>query len=279
MSTTTKHYTRTLFLNSDPNTGAYNINAGKNQFSITLQPSLKIPQTAYNIQAYLRSASIWYTFLNVSSANNKIYFTDDVVDPQKYTITLLNGLYSLSDLNNAVQVALQNMITTSGYTFPNDVIQLGGDSASGRSITNITASGYQVNWLAGTPYFLLGVDLNTRYPSAGALSQGNEYYYSQSQANFGQTTNLVITTNLTNSYNYNGNPSNIIGNIPINVAPGSLISYSPYQYMKLDASNLQGMSISQIDSTLLTEDLAPIDTNGEAYSYELIFEYDVDQIV
>lgn len=265
-----------VIANSDPASGSLNLNSTGNQFSLQFNPPIQIPQNAFNIRAYLRSANIWYSFLNINSTNNKIYFTDDTADQDKYTITLQNGLYSLDLLNSAIQREVQNLITANSYTFPPTLIGLIADEASQKVVVNISVSGYQVNWLAGSPYSLLGITLDRRMPAGATKTTGSEFFYADSVANFSNLTDLTIQTSITNSYIYNGRASAVIDVIPIDVAPNTLITYRPQpDFTFVECNNLQGANISQMTFTLADQNLDAVDTNSEYWNVSMCIDYDI----
>jgi len=264
-----------LIANSDPQSGSINLNSTGNSFSIQFNPPIQIPKEAFNIRAYLRSANIWYSFININSANNKIFFTDDTADQDKYEITLQNGLYSLDLLNSAIQREVQNLITANSYSFPPTLINLIADTASQEVVVNISVSGYQVNWLAGSPYDLLGITLNRRMPAGSTLTTGSEFFYADAVANFSNLTNLTLQTSITNSYNYQGRPSAIIDVIPIDVSPNTLITYRPApDFTFVDCPSLQGANISQLSFKLTNQNQEDVDTNGEYYNLAMTIEYE-----
>jgi hypothetical protein len=264
-----------IIANSDPASGSINLNSTGNQFSLQFNPPILIPQNAFNIRCYLRSANIWYSFLNINSTNNKVFFTDDTSDQDKYELTLQNGLYSLDLLNSAVQREVQNLITLSGYSFPSTLINLIADEASQKVVVNISVSGYQVNWLAGSPNDLLGITLNTRMPAGSNRSQGSEFYYANTVANFSNLTDLTLQTSITNTYVYNGRASSVIDVVPIDVSPNTLITYRPQpDFTYVEAGNLQGACISQITFTLTDQNLQTVNTNSEYFNLAMTIDYD-----
>ena len=85
------------FFNSDPLSGSTNLTEDGDKFSVTLNTPLKLPPSTIAVRMGVVSASIWNTSFNVSSGfyNNLFSFT---VSGASRTITIPNGLYSLSDL-------------------------------------------------------------------------------------------------------------------------------------------------------------------------------------
>jgi len=264
-----------ILANSNPTSGSINLNSTGNQFTLQFSPPIQIPREAYNIRCFLRSASIWYSFINISSTNNRIYFTDDVGNYVKYSLVLQNGLYSLDLLNSAIQRAMQNLLTANpSYTFPANLITLSADEASQKTIVQINSSGYAVQWRNLTPHELLGMVLNQKMPTSG-LTAGNEYFYSTNVANFGSVSSLVISTSVTNNYVYNGKSSSVLSVVPIDVAPNLLINFSPNpDFTYVDNDNLAGASLSQITFTLTDQNLNVVDTNGEYWTCNFTIEYE-----
>lgn len=260
---------------------ASNLNSYRNQFTILLNPAVKIPQQAKNIKVFLRSLSVPYSFVNVSTAltNNTIYFTDDATNQTKIPIVFDNGLYSLSQLNNILQIKLQNIINTSGYAFDNNFISFISDSATDKTFLLINSSGYQVNWASGSPYALLGFDANRRTPSGATLTtSASTYFTGNTTAVFKNITDLCVQTSLPTNFYYAGQSRNLLGVIPVDVPPQQNILYPGSggipEFNKLDC-NLDGTTISSINVSLLDQSLRDIDMNGKDWSLTINIEYDL----
>ena len=100
-----------MIVSSDPNAGAKNKSSDGSYFEVQLQDGLKVPKDALNVNVSVEEATVWWVVPNIiTGENDKMYITGpdtaDVV--QNYTITIPQGLYDLSGLNQAVLRDLEN---------------------------------------------------------------------------------------------------------------------------------------------------------------------------
>jgi len=261
---------------------ATNVSSTNNSFTILLNPAVRIPQTAKNVKVFLRSLHVPYSFVNISSAlgNNAFYFTDNPSVQNKIALQFDNGLYSLSQYNNILQIKLQNIKNVSGYAFDNNFISFLPDSATDKTFLVINSSGYQVNWPAGSPYGLFGFNLNRRTPSGASLTTSEATYFTgDSTAVFKNVTDLCVQTSLPTNYYYAGQSRNLLGVVPVDVPPQQTIVYPGSggvpEFNKMDC-NLTGTTLSSINVALLDQSLNNIDLNGKHWSLTLNIEYDLE---
>ena len=193
-------YSKTIFLDSSQAT-VFDLSRGYARFILT-DPYGGIP----GAQIAASQFSFTNFFVNVSAAigNNNLYYSDDPLLPQKYTITIPDGSYSVSDLNNYVSnylkanhagVALFTLVPN--YPTNKIAIQFG----------NVV--GWYVHFDADSPFTLLGFANAQNVP----ITQSNTAYYIEFGANtaqFNNITNIKVATNLTNDSISNTNQSSII---------------------------------------------------------------------
>jgi len=131
-------------------------------------------------------------------------------------------------------------------------------------------SGDSINWaivnsVRGVLGFASGV---ITAPSA------NYRFFSDSPAQFNRINSYLIASNLVAS----GIPVNnvsrgIISTIPINVSPGSQVNYSPTNVIWFDAPDLIGTQRSNLQFSLLDQNLRATPTAGDAYSVTVMIRY------
>jgi hypothetical protein len=101
-----------MLISSDPEAGATNISSDGSYFEVQLQDGLKIPSDALNVNIEVEEASVWWVVPNIiTGENNRMYIsgpnTADVLTT--FSITIPQGLYDLSGLNQAVLRELENI--------------------------------------------------------------------------------------------------------------------------------------------------------------------------
>lgn len=258
-----------IFVNSNPTSGSINLSSDKSSFVVPLLPPLRIPSNARDIHVCLVNANIFYTFQNIKSNNNKIYYTNDLSNPTKYYVEFLEGLYSLDLLNET----LQNLLVNNDIAHKN-IFEFIADEASGRVLVKFNTTGYQVYFPSDTMYSLLGINLNTKFPTS-TLSVEAKSYYAQNVANFGSVSSILFRTSLSNEFIYNQKSSDVLANINIDVSPGSIINYQPNNLVYVHSENLAGQTINSIQIRITDQNENPLNTNNEYYTglIELSYEY------
>ena len=94
-----KHESRAF--SSAASNGATSISADLSSFEVTLQTPLSIPAGALDAELACYSASVWNTSPNISPAfgNNVWRYTTSTTPAGTYTVSVPEGLYSLTALN------------------------------------------------------------------------------------------------------------------------------------------------------------------------------------
>jgi hypothetical protein len=207
--------------------------------SFDVQPPIMLPPNR-TVKVCCQSASYTNYFLNVQTGiNDAFYYTDDVLITNKYSVTVPQGSYSVSDLSDAINAGVVNNGHTSG------LISLIPDFSSNRVLFSIAAVGWQINMLAGTPYLLLGATLNQKIP-AGGLTTGAYSQLAPNVATFNSITELFLHTSLTNNSVYSGRRSDVVLNITPTASIGSIQRVEPYNLIWIPANELSGTSINNI---------------------------------
>lgn len=264
-------FEQAIFLSSDTSQSSNIINksADGSTFTVLMNPSITIPSTAKNIKIYTNSVNFWYSFINISSSrgNNKLYITDDVALPSKYTLTIDDGLYSLSDLDSA----LNYQVIAAGL--PSGTLTLTGDNATGKVIFTLT-TGYQIYFYTNSMYVLLGTTNLQKIPSGG-LTVATYIEKAGAVATFSSLSSVLYHCSLVNNSVLNGRGSDVIASVSPNVSVGSLQIDRPYNLVKIPANNLVGLRIDQI-GIYITDQLGNLlNTNSESYGLTIIIEFEI----
>jgi len=187
-------------------------------------------------------------FLNISAAlvNNKIYYSDDDSDSDKYNITIPDGSYSVETLNTYIVNALNAVGATVAGLFEivadysqNKVYIKWGD----------TLTTWYLSFEAGTPYTLLGFDLDDFVP-ADQSNSANEINYAPNNAVFNNIEAINIKTNLSNNIVLGTRQSNVLYQSIPSVNPGSVQTDRPQNLLWASSYTLSaGISEIVIDLT------------------------------
>lgn len=201
---------------------------------------LDLPRDA-KIKVACQSFSFTNFFINISVAlaNNTFFYTDDLLDPTKYSVVIPDGSYSVSDLSNAINLGVIN------NAHPDGLITLIPDFSSNKVIFSISLPNWQINFSAGSPYILLGTTLDQAIPAL-ALTVGPYSEMATNVATFNDITNLYLHTSLTNSASFSGTNSDVIASIIPTASIGSIQSEKEYNLVWINADNLAGSQVSQI---------------------------------
>ena len=218
-----------------------NLATGTAQF--TFSPPLQIPTG--KIKVCCQSMTFTNYFVNISAAlgNNKFYYTDNVGVPNKYSIIIADGSYSVSDLN----VAVNNGVINNGQAA--NLIVLTPNFSTNTVVFTIASSGYQLYFPAGSMYLLLGCALNEKIPAAGLTTAT----YSQSAPNiatFNSILNIYLHTSLTNESTFSGTQSDVLAVATPSVSIGSIQVLEPTNLIWTNAGNMSGSSLNSINVSL-----------------------------
>ena len=257
-----------IFFSSDENSGAENVSADGSRFSVILDNPIKIPSTAINCTLGVISCSIWNTSPNISLElqNNQFKFTTTSGMGSTHTITISDGLYSVGDLNSYLSVSFLNL------GLPSNLFVIGGVSATGQSIISYLLLGDSVDFsIGGTIRTILGFD-SAVYTSTIV----GQSIYSQDISKFNRNNSyLILSDIISGGIPLNSITPSIIASVPITVAPGSQINYTPFNITEIDANLLINLSKSNVSFSLTNQALQPTPTQGEIYTLLVRIRYTI----
>jgi len=239
-----------LFL---PSASATAVDLTRGTATYTFNPPMQFPNGA-KYRVAMHSFSYTNYFVNVSStlANNTFYYTDDVADADKYSVTIPDGSYNVSDLSNSIN----NGVITNGHA--DGLITLTPDFATNKVIVAISVAGWQVYFKVGSPYVLLGATLNQLVP-AGGLTTGPYVELLPGIATFNALTSMYVKTSLTSgASSFAGRPSEIVGTIIPTASIGAVQNTEVTNLIWIDANSLPGATLSSITIQIVDQNAASV---------------------
>lgn len=225
-------------------------------FTVNFSPSVPIPG---NWTVALQSASLWYSWFNISpDYNNQTfrYYNGSVWK----NITITSGLYGLPDINTFIQAQMKaNGDYTAGSP---DVfyITLSPDYNTFKCLITVSG-GYQVDLTVGNLYLLLGFNPIVVTTSQEGVNNVN--------ITNGVDKVLIHVDCVTGSYTGTTTSDVIYGFSP-NVQPSSLIEIVPYQLVSLPVNKSGYLNYLRVYVT--DQQNRRLNLNGETVSLSLILK-------
>lgn len=257
---------QSYIFNSESKSGAENVSSDGSSFQVTLNAPIVVPKDALDCLVGVVQANIWNTSPNIgeSAANNVFNFTTSVAPAGTYNLVIPDGLYSVAALNSYLSSQFVNL------GLPANLVAISGNTATQKSIVTILTSGDSIDFsVANTVGSLLGFNAAViTAPSA------NYSFFSDNTAAFNRVNSYTLSSNLVlGGIPVNSESRGIIATVPINVAPGSQITYNPQNVVWFNASDLIGSQRSNMKFSLLDQDLRVAPTGGNTYSFVLVIKY------
>ena len=253
-----------LLLSSSTASGAYNKSSDGSTFSVQFNPPIEIPANK-SVSVQVIDVNIWYNTINISTSlgNNKLYYTDDLASESKYSITIPDGIYGLSELNTAIEQGVVDNTHTSG------LISLQGENATQKVLIKITATGWQINLTSSDTFRgLIGFD-SQKLPASALTTLATTTFRADSVANFSDLEHILLHSSLGGSAVLNGNSTSSLAAITPNVSVGSLI-HTEYRH-PLQIPINTGTYIDTATFWLTTQDgTTKFNTNSEDWSFRMV---------
>lgn len=254
------NYLNIIYLTS-ANASAKDLTTGRARW--ILDPVQSFPQNT-KLRVALHSFSYTNYFINISVAktNNIIYYTDDVLLPTKYSVTIPDGSYNVTDLSDAINIGVVNNGHADG------LITIVPDFSTNKVQFSISVVGWQLYFPAGTPYALLGTTLNQKIPTAG-LTVGAYSELAPNVATFNSILSIYVHSSLSNNSIFNGRQSDVLGSVIPTASIGSIQDNKETNLIWIDASQLAGQSLNDISVYLSDQNNNPINLSDD-FSLTLI---------
>ena len=262
-----------MIVSSNPNSGARNVSSDGSYFEIGLQDGLKIPKNALNVNVFVEEASVWWIVPNIiTNENDRIYITgpdsNDVIT--NFVITIPQGLYDLTGLNNAILRELENAnAKTDSVIGP--LIQLTSDEATQRVIIRFNYNNVSVDFTPSDTFReILGFDSQILGPYAPVPHNQT----ADNTASFNRVNYFLIHSDLTNKgIRFNNDYNQTISQVLIDVAPGSQIVSKPFNPAKINADDLKGTIRTNLRFWITDDQNRRINTNGEYWTARIVIHY------
>lgn len=187
---------------------------------------------------------------------------------QQFIITVPQGLYDLSGLNQAILRELEN---AGARTDPEPLIVLSPDDATQKVEIRFNYPDVSIDFtpidtfreILGFDSLIYGPYPNTPYtqvaPNTAAFNQVNYFLLESDLVNKGIRFN--------NQYNQ------IISQVLINVAPGSQIISTPFNPARTNAQELAGSKRTNLRFRLTDDKNRSVNTNGEFFTARIVIHY------
>ena len=222
---------------------------GKSEDFITnFNPPLQLDiKKSYEIS--LINAQIWYSWHNITSSNNKFFYSPDGVSPRSLTIP--PGSYNIEDINNEIKYLIE---------------QRHDDKNS----INITPN---YNTLKSRIELKNGYVVDFRIPNSigdvlgfGSTFLGrNGIHDSRNPVNITHINSVQIHCSLVDGSYINGESSDLLYTVSPSVPPGYLIQVEPKQNIYVPIKNLN--QIASIRFSIKDQNKNFINLNNERVTY------------
>jgi hypothetical protein len=258
-----------MIVSSDPINGATNISSDGSYFEVQLQDGLSIPKDALNVNISVEEATIWWSVPNViTGENDKMYITGpDTADViTNYVITLPQGLYDLSGINSAIARELE---IAGAKIDPDPLITLSPDEATQRVQIRFNYATVSIDFQPNDTFrTILG------FNSAIYTPVPNNPVLAPNVAAFNRVNYFLIHSDLTNKgIRFNNNYNQTIGQVLIDVAPGSQIVSRPFNPARINAQEMAGSSRTNLRFWITDDEDRRVNTNNEYWSARVVIHY------
>ena len=258
-----------MIVSSDPTNGASNISPDGSYFEVQLQDGLSVPKDALNVNISVEEATIWWSVPNViTGENDKLYITGpDTLDVlQNFVLTIPQGLYDLTGINEAMARELE---AAGAKIDPEPLITFSPDEATQRVQMRFNYATVTIDFTqTDTPRVILGFDAQVYSPVP------TNPILAPNVAAFNRINFFLIHSDMTNKgIRFNNNYNQTIGQVLIDVAPGSQIVSRPFNPAKINAPELAGTTRTNLRFWLTDDEDRRVNTNNEYWSARIVINY------
>jgi len=185
-----------------------------------------------------------------------------------FVLTIQQGLYDLSGLNQAIQRELEN---AGARTDPNPLVVFSPDDATQKVELRVNYSDVSIDFTQiDTPRIILGFDSLVYGPFPSAPIE----ILAPFTAQFNQVNYFLIHSDLvTKGIRFNNRYNQTISQVLIDVAPGSQIVHKPFNPAKSGAQELAGSKRTNLRFYLTDDRQRAVNTNGEYWTARIVISY------
>jgi hypothetical protein len=183
-------------------------------------------------------------------------------------VTIPQGLYDLSGLNQAILRELENQ---NAKIDPDPLVTLTPDEPTQKVEIRFNYNNVSVDFTQpDTPRDILGFNSQTLGPYPGAPIN----VLADFTAQFNQVNYFLIHSDLTNKgIRFNNSYNQAISQVLIDVPPGSQIVSKPFNPARVNVDELAGAKRSLIRMWLTDDQNKRVETNGEYWSARIVIHY------
>ena len=267
-------HSSSLLFSSDPALGATNLSGNGAAFEVSFSEPLAIPRQALNVEVMLAEATVWWTVANIEEGKNDKLYIDDTLAPASYVVTIPQGLYDRSGLNAAVQRDLANQGA------PANLLIINQDAPTGKVVLQFGVTGTTVDFTQpDTPRIILGFNSQVVGPSPAPPPGGVISVLAPNVAEFNQINSFLIHSDIVSrGVQLNNGYSQILGQVLINVPPGSQIVSSPFNPPRVAADELRGQDRRTVRMWLTDEKNQLVNTAGEYWTARVTVSYQLPHV-
>ena len=264
-----------LVVSSNPLLGAQNLSVTPNSFDafrVQLDEPLVVPADAQNVTLRVEGTNIWSNEPNIiSGVNDTLRVTAPNTSDVStiYDIVIPQGSYSVSELNQRIQIELANQ---GAKTTPDPVITITPDEATQKIELRLNYLAVVVDFTQpNSCYEILGFLVTD---IIGPPTIAGESFLATNEASFNVINYYLISSDLVSrGIRTNNTYRNIINQTNINVRPNSLITSEPFNPSVVQCDELKGQVRSTFEVRLLKDDFTPANTRSEYFNVRMSIRY------
>ncbi len=269
-----------MVVSSDPSLGARNISTTSGSFDafeIQLDQPIEIPAEAINTNLRVEATNIWNNEPNIiSGVNDKLRVTGPNTSDVStvFDITIPQGSYSVSELNQRLQTELSNL---GAKVNPDPVISITPDEATQKIELRLNYINVTVDFtVANSCYEILGF-----LPTSVVTSIiAGESFLAPNEAKFNVISYYLVASSLVaQGLRFNNKYQQIINQTNITARPNSLIVSEPFNPSVIPSTEMNGQVRSTFTVRLLKDDGTPANTRGEYFSVRMSIRYLVPRVI
>lgn len=261
--------TFSLFASSEAGSGAQNISPLGSGFDVFFPQAIQIPAAATNIELSAINATVWWTTPNITAGINDRFRAN--IEGQPIDAVVAPGLYDLSALQAAIRGLMINAGVTAVYAANN--FSLTPDNATQRVQVYLPGPSPDVIHVGDATCVFSLCGFPTGSPD---VTTAMPITLSPDKATFNRIDYFLVHSTLApQGIRFNGVYDSIIAKVPIDVPPGSQITFSPLNPPICNPMELAGATISRARFWLTDQRNVEIDTFGESWSVGITVAYDM----